>query len=411
MGRKNVLAVKPISVSQVNSYIRRVLQSDPLLGNVTVTGEVSNLTYHGSGHVYFTLKDAASSLNCFLPRDVMEQQRYEIAEGMEIIINGYIAVYEKGGRYSLNVRSIEVEGMGNLAIAFEKLREKLEKEGLFDPKYKKPLPKFPKKLVIVTSETGAAVRDMLKIIKGRTSLTDVLIYPCLVQGPDAAPDIARAIQEVNRLFPDTDVMIVGRGGGSMEDLWAFNEEVVARSIFLSEIPVISAVGHERDFTIADFAADKRAATPTEAAQLAVPDMTAVWQQTQAVRRDLRNSFDRILRYMELRTKAHDLPSLRRALLDRMDVMDSRAERFRNQIRLELERKVLEFEGRTERAKAAVEAADPRKILDRGYAMVLSKGEKPTTSAGAFSPGENLTVVLKDGKVICSVNEVRMEKNG
>jgi len=405
------LAVKPISVSQVNSYIRRVLQSDPLLGNVTVTGEVSNLTYHGSGHVYFTLKDAASSLNCFLPRDVMEQQRYEIAEGMEIIINGYIAVYEKGGRYSLNVRSIEVEGMGNLAIAFEKLREKLEKEGLFDPKYKKSLPKFPKKLAIVTSETGAAVRDMLKIIKGRTSLTDVLIYPCLVQGPDAAPDIARAIQEVNRLFPDTDVMIVGRGGGSMEDLWAFNEEVVARSIFLSEIPVISAVGHERDFTIADFAADKRAATPTEAAQLAVLDMTAVWQQTQAVRSDLRNSFDRILRYMELRTKAHDLPSLRRALLDRMDVMDSRAERFRNQIRLELERKVLEFEGRTERAKAAVEAADPRKILDRGYAMVLSKGEKPTTSAGAFSPGENLTVVLKDGKVICSVNEVRMEKNG
>ena len=405
------MAVKPISVSQINSYIRRVLQSDPLLGNVTVTGEVSNLTYHGTGHVYFTLKDASSSLSCFLPRDVMEKQRYEIAEGMEIIINGYIAVYEKGGRYSLNVRSIEVEGMGNLAIAFEKLREKLEKEGLFDLQYKKPLPEFPKKLAIVTSETGAAVRDMLKIIKGRTALTDVLIYPCLVQGPDAAPDIARAIQEVNRLFPETDVMIVGRGGGSMEDLWAFNEEVVARSIFLSEIPVISAVGHERDFTIADFVADKRAATPTEAAQLAVPDMNAVWQQTQAVRRDLRTSFDRVLSYMELRTKACDLPSLRRALLDRMDVMESRAERFMNQSRLEMDRKVLEYEGRIQRAKADLDAADPAKVLDRGYAMILSSEGKTATSAGAFSPGDNLTVVLKNGKVICSVNEVRLEKNG
>ena len=265
------MAVKPVKVSQLNGYIKRVLQSDPLLGNVSVIGEISNLKYHGSGHVYFTLKDEASKISCFLPYEYRKDLRYELSDGMEIIATGYIYLYERGGTYSLNVREIAVEGVGNLMAAFERLKDKLSKEGLFDENYKKPIPFFPRKIAVITSETGAAVRDIIKIIRSRNNIVDVLVYPCLVQGPGAAAEIADAIEAVNRLFPETDTIIVGRGGGSLEELWAFNEEIVARSIFASRIPVISAVGHETDFTIADFVADKRAETPTAAAQMAAPD--------------------------------------------------------------------------------------------------------------------------------------------
>ncbi|HQC82431.1 MAG TPA: exodeoxyribonuclease VII large subunit, partial [Bacillota bacterium] len=209
------MAIKPISVSQFNNYVKRVLQTDPLLGNVSVIGEISNLKYHGSGHVFFTLKDEQSKLSCFLPADQVPRLRYELTEGMLITATGYISVFERGGTYSLNIRDILVEGKGNLTIAFEALKAKLEKEGLFDPKYKKPIPTFPKKVVVITSETGAAIRDILKIIRQRNDVVHVILYPCLVQGPDAAADIAAAITEVNRLFPDTDVIIVGRGGGSI----------------------------------------------------------------------------------------------------------------------------------------------------------------------------------------------------
>ena len=266
------MAIKPVSVSQLNGYIKRILQTDPLLGNVSVVGEVSNLKYHGSGHVYFTLKDANSKISCFLPHDRAEALRYELSEGMEITASGYIYLYERGGSYSLNIRDIEVAGLGNLAIAFEKLKSKLEAEGLFDPAKKKAIPSFPEKIAVVTSETGAAVRDILKIIKNRNNYVDVLIYPVLVQGPAAAGEIAAAINHINEKWPDTDTIITGRGGGSMEELWAFNEEIVARAIYASAIPVISAVGHETDFTIADFVADRRAETPTAAAHMAVPDI-------------------------------------------------------------------------------------------------------------------------------------------
>ena len=231
------MAVKPVKVSQLNGYISRVLQTDPLLGILSVIGEISNLKYHGSGHVFFSLKDEKSTVNCFLAAGNLRHIRYELAEGMEIIAHGYISVYQAGGRYSLNIRDIDVAGQGDLAAAFEKLKEKLAAEGLFDEAHKKPLPEYPKKIAVVTSETGAAVRDIIKIIKRRNDVTSVLVYPVLVQGPDAAPDIAAAIEDINRM-DDIDIIITGRGGGSMEDLWAFNEEIVARSIYRSVIPVI-----------------------------------------------------------------------------------------------------------------------------------------------------------------------------
>ena len=275
------MALKPITVTQLNHYISRVLTTDPLLGNLTVTGEISNLKYHSSGHLYFSISDENSKINCFFPAQYARGLHYELGDGLAVIIHGYLNVYKKGGTYTLFVRSIEIAGEGNLAMAFQMLKEKLDAEGLFDPAHKKPIPRFPRRIGIVTSNTGAAVRDIIKIIESRTSLTDMIVFPVLVQGSEAAADIAATIDMINRDFDNIDTLIVGRGGGSMEDLWAFNEEIVARAIYRSRIPVISAVGHEIDFTIADFVADRRAETPTAAAEMAVPDIRELMQRAES----------------------------------------------------------------------------------------------------------------------------------
>lgn len=376
------MAIKPIRVSQLNGYIKRILQSDPILGNVSVIGEISNLKHHSTGHIYFTMKDADSKLNCFLPADQVRRLRYELADGMEITAFGYIYLYERGGSYSLNIRDLEVEGVGNLSAAFEKLRGKLEEEGLFSEKYKKPLPYLPRKIVVITSPTGAAVRDIIKIITSRSDITNIIVYPVLVQGPEAAGEIARAINEVNRLFPETDLIIAGRGGGSLEELWAFNEEVVARSIFLSEIPVISAVGHETDFTIADFTADKRAATPTEAAQLAVPDVFALRDYVESTNRRLHQAMESKLKYMEL-----VISGLGKDLF--YAYKDGIARR----------------EAALSQAMTALESGDPIKILARGYGLVTDEEGRVVTAAEGLHPGDPLTIILKDGKVNCTVNFV------
>ena len=276
------MGLKPVKVSQLNNYIKRILQSDPILGSVSVIGEISNLKFHNSGHVYFSLKDEKSRINCFLAADNVDAVEDMLVEGNEVTARGYIYLYERGGSYSLNVRTMESAGRGDLAAAFEKLKAKLEKEGIFDPAHKKVLPFFPQKVAVVTSPTGAAVRDIVKIITGRNDCVDIVIYPVLVQGPYAAEEIAHAIKDINENHSDVDIIITGRGGGSMEELWAFNEECVARSIYGSDIPVISAVGHETDFTISDFAADRRAETPTAAAQMAVPDTKELRDRIEAL---------------------------------------------------------------------------------------------------------------------------------
>ncbi|MBP5749733.1 MAG: exodeoxyribonuclease VII large subunit, partial [Firmicutes bacterium] len=212
------MPLKPVSVSQLNSYIRRILATDPILMNLSVKGEISNLTKHSAGHWYFTLKDETSRISCFLPRERVSSLRYDISEGMELIVYGSVSVYERGGSYSVYVRDIDVQGEGSLKIAFENLRKKLEAEGLFDPSVKRPIPAFPKRIGVLTSPTGAAVHDIITTVKRRNPLVDVLVYPCTVQGPDAAASIAQGLSEMNRLFPDLDVIIAGRGGGSAEDL-------------------------------------------------------------------------------------------------------------------------------------------------------------------------------------------------
>lgn len=404
------MAIKPIKVSQLNGYIKRILQTDPLLGNVSVVGEISNLKFHGSGHVYFSLKDSDSRLNCFLPAERAEKLRYELAEGMEITASGYIYLYERGGSYSLNIRDIEVAGLGNLSVAFEKLKAKLAEEGLFDEAHKKEIPFFPEKIAVITSESGAAIRDILKIIKNKNNYVDVCIYPVLVQGPAAAEQIAGAIDLVNRSFPETDTIIVGRGGGAMEELWAFNEEVVARSIFCSRIPVISAVGHETDVTIADFVADKRAETPTAAANMAVPDIGELKNYTQELLDKMKTALQSCLRYKEMHLKSLGLAAFRRDLESRITMEQMRIENLRAENHSRLEARIQYYEKEIKLHKAALDSLNPKAIMERGYGAILDPERRLIHSAGNLAENDLLTIVMADGETDCKVQEIRRESH-
>lgn len=380
------MALRPVSVTQLNDYISRVLQTDPLLGNISVVGEISNLKYHSSGHVYFSLIDAGSKVNCFLPQSVAAGLPWQLGDGMEITVRGYINVFKKGGTYTLFIRSLEVSAEGgSLAQAFQLLKEKLEKEGLFDPAHKKPIPVFPKHIGIVTSETGAALQDMLKIIRSRTSMVNVTVFPVLVQGEHAAAEISEMVDFVNDNFTDIDTLIVGRGGGSMEDLWAFNEEPVARAVYRSRIPVISAVGHEIDFTICDFAADRRAETPTAAAEMAVPDD----------------------RKLEEQLNWH-----RATLLERLEHKVSRqrllADRCRGELDVLLGKRLDRQRSELERLRLILEENRPEKILDKGYAMVETEAGQAVTSAAALKEGQVYRIRMKDGSILFTMGKIQKE---
>lgn len=402
------MGLNPVKVSQLNSYIKRILQTDPILGNVSVIGEISNLKYHGSGHIYFSLKDETSKINCFLAADTAGKLSVNLEEGMEITATGYIYLYERGGSYSLNIRSIEVSGQGDLAIAFMKLKEKLEKEGLFDKKYKKELPVFPHKVAVVTSATGAAVRDITKIIKNKNNYVDILIYPVLVQGPGAAPDISAAIDDININHKDVDVIITGRGGGSMEELWAFNEEIVARSIFNSIIPVISAVGHETDFTIADFVADLRAETPTAAAERAVPDTGILRENIEYLKDELTRNIKVIaeskktrLELLNPETFGRDIQS--RVIMDQMKI-DNLIDGMKDNIQSMLS----DFTHRIKLAAEVLEAGNPDNILARGYSVVYDKDGKVVRDVSTLHTGDIISVKASRGTADAEIKSIREE---
>lgn len=400
------MAIKPVSVSQLNGYIKRILQTDPLLGNVSVVGEVSNLKFHGSGHVYFTLKDQNSKINCFLPSDRVKNLRYELSEGMEITASGYIYLYERGGSYSLNIKEIEVAGLGNLAIAFEKLRARLEAEGLFDQSKKKEIPFFPEKIAVVTSETGAAVRDILKIIKSKNNYVDVLVYPVLVQGPAAAGEIAAAIDYINAQWPEIDTIIIGRGGGSMEELWAFNEEIVARSIYASKIPIISAVGHETDFTISDFVSDRRAETPTAAAHMAVPDINELKEYVSDVMDMLSISIEKYIQLKEMQLKNLDLDTFRRDLESRITMEQMRIDNIHAENVTCIKNMVASLEQKINLYKENLESLDPTSIMKRGYSAVTDEEGNFIKNIKELETDKKVTIFMQGGSADCTVNTVR-----
>ena len=404
------MAPKPVTVSQLNSYIKRVLQTDPILGSVFVIGEISNLKYHDSGHVYFSLKDAAGKINCFLAASYADRVDIPLQDGMEIVAAGGISVFERGGYYSLNVREIRLSGEGGLNQAFEQLKKKLLEEGLFDSGRKRPIPGFPQKIALVTSPTGAAVRDMLKIIKTRNTLVDILIMPVLVQGPDAPKDIAEGIRLVNERFHETDVMIVGRGGGSLEELAPFNTELVARAVAGSAIPVISAVGHETDVTLADFAADFRAETPTAAAVAAVPDTGELRQNAVFLRGALDEAMERYIKTLETRLDHSGLPAIRRNLSAAIAHLAYRTE----QGRAALEQGHLGgLEERARRLGAARQALDhlnPMEVLKRGYAAVTGPDGRLVTKAASLTPELAVSIRFADGSADATIDRIRRNPN-
>ena len=403
------MGLKPVRVGQLNSYIGRILKTDPILGNVSVIGEISNLTFHNSGHVFFSLKDEKSRLRCFLSSWNLEKITCPLEEGMEIIASGYISVFERDGVYNLNVIDIEANGIGQLAIAFEKLKAKLEKEGLFAPENKKPLPWFPSKVAVVTSETGAAVRDIIKTIKNKNDYVNIYIYPVLVQGPAAARDIASAIDRINAEYRDTDIIITGRGGGSMEELWAFNEEIVARSIFASKIPVISAVGHETDFTISDFTADFRAATPTAAAEMAVPDTHEIRLSLNEMRIALADNLIRNIEMKRNRLNALDPNAFAKGIADKIAYEQLNADRIMEGMGESLRHRITSLRERAEHLGALINAADPKAILARGYSVVTDENGKIISSAGELSVGQNVTIETGRGSAAARIT--RVEQGG
>ena len=380
------MALKPITVSQLNEYISRILTNDPLLSNIPVKGEISNLKFHSSGHVYFSLIDTDSKINCFLPSSYLRNIKYELGDGLEVTIYGNLNVYKKGGYYTLFVKNIEVSGEGNLAAAFELLKNKLDSEGLFDPIFKKPIPQFPKIIGVVTSETGAAVRDIIKIIQSRTKLVDVIVFPVLVQGQGAAQNIAETLDMINEKFSDKiDTLIVGRGGGSMEDLWAFNEEVLARAVFRSKIPVISAVGHEIDFSICDFVADWRAETPTAAAEKAVPS-------------------DEYFKEIIENRKAN----LLRELSNKLSYGSLLSERYMSDIKNQVEGLLINLKHSLEQYYITLEENNPANILSKGYAILEDSQGNVISSEAEITADSTYKLHLKDGTVEITISKVTRE---
>lgn len=377
------MALKPVTVTQLNEYISRVLGTDPLLSNISVTGEISNLKFHSSGHVYFSMIDQSSKVNCFLPASCFRNLAYTLGDGLNVTVRGYINVYKKGGAYTLFIRELEVAGEGDLSTAFELLKKKLQEEGLFDPSFKKKIPAFPKKIGILTSKTGAAVRDMVKIIQSRTKAVDVIIFPVPVQGTGAAAQMADMLDHVNENFYDIDTLIIGRGGGSAENLWPFNEEVLARAIFRSRIPVISAVGHEIDFSISDFVADLRAETPTAAAEKAVPDDSQIIRSLDTYRSQLNSALKNKVMYHRM--------SLKSCIQDMRSVLIRRIDRSEHEIKQNL---------------ITLEENNPSNILSKGYTFMEGPDGKVVASASDMEEGGRYRIYFRDGTVEVTVSEIK-----
>ena len=390
------MGLKPVPVGQLNNYIGRVLKTDPILSNISVVGEISNLKYHSSGHVYFSLKDDSSRVNCFLSWGNLQNISCPLEEGMEVVAAGFISVYERGGYSSLNVRDIEVNGRGQLAAAFEKLKAKLGEEGLFREEHKKELPFFPLKIAVVTSETGAAVRDIIRTIKNKNKVVDILVYPVLVQGPAASGEISSAIDDINVNHKDVDVIITGRGGGSMEELWAFNEEAVARSIYESEIPVISAVGHETDFTISDFIADRRAATPTAAAEMAVPDTGELKAELDRISLEMTSDLGLAIARRKERLEALNPTAFARNLKSRILYEQVNADRLIEAMGDAMNNRLVSARNRVEMLREFIESSNPKAILARGYSVVTDNSGKIIRSTDELSEGLGVNIETGNG---------------
>jgi exodeoxyribonuclease VII large subunit len=419
-----------LEVSQVNSYIKEMLDTDGLLGSLCIRGELSNYKKYPSGHHYFTLKDGQSQLKCVMFRSSAMRLRFRPENGMMVQAAGRITVYPRDGIYQLYCVAMTPEGAGDLAVAFEQLKKKLAAEGLFDPAHKKPLPAYPHRIAIITSAAGAAVHDMLRIIRHRYPLAEVKLLPVRVQGEEAAGEIAAALDYANR-YQVADLIITGRGGGSMEDLWAFNEEVVARAIYRSKIPVISAVGHEPDVTIADYVADLRAATPSNAAELCTPDRQELRQKITDAQARMASLLSRQVKncrtQLELRKNARVLQSPENYLADRRQTLDVLTEKLARTMGSRLTKETAQLtlcrqrlstaetavlakeRKRLETAAARLDAMSPLKVLSRGYSITENDRGIAVVSAKTLQPGDHILIRFHQGSIDARVEKVREEQ--
>ncbi|MCD1161330.1 exodeoxyribonuclease VII large subunit [Peribacillus frigoritolerans] len=439
-----------LSVSALTKYIKRKFDADPHLQNVYIKGEISNFKQHTSGHMYFTLKDEKARLLSVMFAANNKGMKFLPENGMKVLVKGDISLYEAGGQYQLYVKSMAPDGVGDLYLAYEQLKKKLEGAGLFLAEHKKPIPQYPKSVGVITSPTGAALRDILITIKRRYPIARIIVYPALVQGNNAAKSIAKAISMANARA-ESDVLIVGRGGGSIEELWAFNEEIVAESIYDSDIPVISAVGHETDFTIADFVADMRAPTPTGAAELAVPHLNEIlerlmnrknrltrsiqeavnFERTRLTRMErsyafryphkmyeqkleqLDKTMDRLGRtstryFMKKRDELNQLNDIlkkqhpEQAVKNAKDELQQHAKVLRRAMEAIYRHKSQQFVHIT----ATLSALSPLKIMERGYGLVFAEDETLVKSTQQVSKGDRIAVSIKDGTLECEIKEIK-----
>lgn len=445
---------KYLSVLALTKYIKRKFDADPHLQDVHVRGEISNFKQHSSGHMYFTLKDEKARILAVMFSSQSRGMKFLPENGMKVVVKGDISVYEPSGQYQMYIKEMQPDGIGELFLAYEQLRKKLETEGLFSIDQKKPIPSYPKTVGVITSPTGAAIRDIITTIKRRYPITNILVLPALVQGENAAASIARAIEKANKM-DEIDVLIVGRGGGSIEELWGFNEEVVARAINKSEIPIISAVGHETDFTIADFVADMRAPTPTAAAELAVPHIDELMERLLQRKTRMLQSMNGRYRYEKQRLmraqksyafryphrlyeqKLEQVDKLTESLVrgaSRLTTLkksqhqtihnrlirnhpkvvlrdaESRFDRSTKDIQRAMGQIFLKKQNEFERILATLQALSPLKIMERGYSLVYSEDNVLIKSVKQVKENEPLQIQLTDGSLLCNVQNIKESEN-
>lgn len=399
------MAQQVLSITQINEYIRSIMDGDGLLNAVAVKGEISNYKVYPSGHHYFTLKDEGGALKCVMFKGNAFRLRFRPENGMKVIAMGKISVFPRDGAYQLYCTAMAMDGVGDLYAAFEQLKKKLAAQGLFDPAHKKPLPKYPGTIGIITSSAGAAVHDMLRILRKRYPLSKVLLLPVRVQGAEAPGEISSAIRYANyhRL---ADLLIVGRGGGSIEDLWAFNEEIVAHAIFDSRIPVISAVGHEPDVTISDFVADLRAATPSNAAELAVPDQDVLRQSLDSMSAAMITALNRQLKAAR---KHYEVLSASPALKSPYGYLEQRRktlEMVKNRMISAQMQGINQKKQRYIANVSKLDAMSPLKVLTRGYAMAQTNDGEVIKSVKQINTGDSIRVAISDGVLTAQVSEVK-----
>lgn len=398
---------KVYSVGQINTYIRNMFTQDFVLNRVSVRGEISNLKYHTSGHIYFTLKDASAAIACVMFAGARGGLAFRMSNGQQVVVDGAVNVYERDGKYQLYATKIRQDGAGELYEKFLELKEELEEMGMFAPEYKQPIPKFVRRLGVVTAPTGAAIRDIINIATRRNPGIRIILYPAKVQGEGAAESVAAGLSALDAL--GVDVIIVGRGGGSIEDLWAFNEETVARAIFSCHTPVISAVGHETDTTIADFVADLRAPTPSAAAELAVADVTAWLQALDEDALQLQRIMQRMIKDARSRLRECELrmryAKPQQRLMQQKQRLDEYEERLRRAMQSLLEQTRHQLALSEERLRRL----SPYEKLESGYGCILTEDGRRVRSVSQVAPGEVVQICLADGRMTARIQEVKETK--